>query len=55
MSVNNNLVTKDLMLSSGVYKLKCMDYDFLYIGQTGRNFNVRIMEHLVSIIIYFQM
>ena len=31
---------------TGVYKLNCSDCSQFYIGQTGRSFKVRYMEHI---------
>ena len=31
---------------SGIYKIKCSDYDCAYIGQTGRTFAKRFKEHI---------
>jgi hypothetical protein len=40
--------TKDKTESSdkcGIYKLKCKDCSAVYVGQTGRSFNIRAKEH----------
>lgn len=34
-----------LMNSNGVYKLICKDCEYSYIGETGRQLNIRIKEH----------
>ena len=36
------------MLNSGIYKIKCNDCNYSYIGKTVRNFNIRFKEHLNS-------
>lgn len=33
---------------SGVYKLICNDCDGVYVGQTGRNFDIRFKEHIAA-------
>lgn len=38
----------DVLKKSGVYKLKCPDCDAVYVGQTGRTFEIRYKEHLRS-------
>lgn len=52
---NNNTIKKmifnnkpriDRLSKSGVYKINCNDCSSSYIGQTGRNFEVRVKEHL---------
>lgn len=35
-----------ILQKSGVYKLTCDDCNAIYIGETGRSFEVRIREHL---------
>ena len=37
------------MNKSGVYKLNCNDCDAIYIGQTGRSFKKRHIEHEASL------
>jgi hypothetical protein len=34
---------------AGIYRLKCMDCQKVYIGQTGRSLNIRYKEHIRSI------
>jgi hypothetical protein len=34
----------------GVYKIKCRSCQSVYIGQTGRSFKVRFMEHISDIV-----
>jgi hypothetical protein len=36
----------DIFEQSGVYELRCNDCNAIYIGQTGRTFNIRTKEHL---------
>lgn len=38
----------DKICGSGVYKITCNDCEFIYIGQTGRNFKTRFNEHFRS-------
>ena len=33
---------------SGIYKLKCLDCDSVHVGQSGRNFQIRVNEHIKS-------
>ena len=47
--VNNKIVTKNNLSRSGIYKIKCNDCNFVYIGQTGRNFKIRFKEHINSL------
>jgi hypothetical protein len=35
--------------NSGIYKLKCLTCQGLYIGQTGRNLKARYKEHIREI------
>ena len=39
--VKNNSVVKN----SGVYSIPCHDCNLVYIGESGRNWNIRIKEH----------
>jgi hypothetical protein len=32
--------------NSGMYKLKCLTWQVLYVGQTGRNFKIRYKQHI---------
>ena len=43
--LNNQLEKIDKMEKSGIYKIKCGDCNHVYIGQSGRNINIRIKEH----------
>ena len=53
-NTNNNIgnkilyknTVKDISEKSGIYKMICSDCDNLYIGQTGRKFYKRYIEHL---------
>jgi hypothetical protein len=40
---------KDIYDCCGVYKMKSIDCEGAYIGQTGRNFRVRYKEHIRDI------
>ena len=44
--VNNKLSNKNPFCNSGVYKIECSNCNYVYIGQTGRNFNIRYKEHM---------
>ena len=44
--VNNKIDIIKPITKSGVYKLQCDDCDAFYIGQTGRSFNQRHVEHM---------
>jgi hypothetical protein len=35
--------------NAGIYQLQCMDCPQYYIGQTGRSFNIRYIEHIRDI------
>ena len=48
--VNNKLIKKDIFQNSGVYEISCSDCVATYIGQTGRNFNLRFKEHYKALI-----
>jgi len=37
--------TLDIYTQTGVYKLKCPDFNKVYVGQTGRSFQIRFNEH----------
>lgn len=37
------------LLKSGVYIIKCDNYEFVYVGQTRRNFNIDIKNTLQAI------
>lgn len=56
MLVNNKLIVKDSLLNSGVYKMKCDNCEFVYVGQTGCNFEIRLKKksylniHVISFI-----
>lgn len=41
----NNRDVTDKLKRCGVYSLKCADCNAIYVGQTGRSFNVRCKEH----------
>jgi hypothetical protein len=43
-------ISKDKYDRSGVYKLKSESCPKVYIGQTGRSFNVRFKEHISDIV-----
>lgn len=45
----NNKTKIDKLNKSGVYKINCEDCAAVYIGQTGRNINTRVKEHINSI------
>ena len=47
--VNNKIDIIKPIMKSGVYKLQCDDCDAFYIGQTGRSFNQRHVEHMRSL------
>jgi len=44
--VNKKLSNKNPFCNSGVYKIECSNCNYVYIGQTGRNFNIRYKEHM---------
>uniref|UniRef100_A0A8D8Q6E9 GIY-YIG domain-containing protein n=1 Tax=Cacopsylla melanoneura TaxID=428564 RepID=A0A8D8Q6E9_9HEMI len=44
----NRVSPSSKMYKSGIYKLNCNDCEGSYVGQTARNFNVRIKEHMAS-------
>lgn len=44
----NNKDKTDELNKSGIYKLSCEQCNSVYIGQTGRNFNIRYKEHIRS-------
>lgn len=44
--VNNKIDKKDRLNQSGVYQINCNNCNFIYIGRTERNFNIRINEHI---------
>jgi hypothetical protein len=55
-SVNNTVKKKcnstllmDKYSQSGVYSLKCLSCDQIYVGQTGRSFKTRYEEHISDI------
>jgi hypothetical protein len=55
-SVNNTIKKKcnssslvDKYSKSGVYSLKCLSCDQIYVGQTGRSFKIRYKEHISDI------
>jgi hypothetical protein len=55
-SVNNTIKKKcnstslvDKYSKSGVYSLKCLSCDHIYVGQTGRSFKTRYEEHISDI------
>ena len=52
-SIGKNLVNVYQRLPQndkpGVYKIPCKDCNKVYIGQTGRNLNTRIVEHKRSV------
>lgn len=49
MKVKYKLIEKDPLVSSGIYiYISLSDYNFAYIGQTGRNFKLRFKELLKS-------
>jgi hypothetical protein len=55
-SVNNTIKKKcdsnlqaDKYSQSGVYSLKCLSCDQIYVGQTGRSFKTRYEEHIGDI------
>ena len=37
-------------ISCGVYKIPCSDCDKMYLGETGRDLNVRVKEHKRDVI-----
>ena len=45
MIINNNLDKQDILQKSGVYQLKCLKCNAIYIGETGRQIKTRIKEH----------
>lgn len=45
----NNKDKQNILEKNGVYEIKCANCDAIYIGQTGRSLNKRIMEHKKSI------
>ena len=45
----NNKDKTNVKNKSGVYRVDCNDCDAVYIGQTGRNLDIRIKEHVKSI------
>jgi hypothetical protein len=54
--VNNTIKKKcdsnlqvDKYSQSGVYSLKCLSCDQIYVGQTGRSFKTRYEEHIGDI------
>ena len=47
--VNNKIDIIKPTTMSGVYKLQCNDCQSFYIGQTGRSFNQRHVEHMRSL------
>lgn len=46
MLVNNKLLRKYRVSESGIYKLSCNDCDFIYLGQTDRNFDIRLKVYI---------
>ena len=46
--VNNKIHIIKPITKSGVYKLQFDNCDAFYIGQTGRSFNQRHVEHMIS-------
>lgn len=41
--------TNEMLMDTGVYKLKCSDCPAFYLGQTGRSFKLRFNEHISEI------
>ena len=47
-SIYNIIINRkdcDIYKLSGIYKIKCNNCDYIYIGRTHRNFKQRFMEH----------
>lgn len=44
-----NFKDKRLLQNSGIYKLQCKNCPKIYIGESGRDINTRLEEHLSSI------
>ena len=42
---NNNIEEIPILYKSGVYKLSCKDCEKVYVGETGRRFEIRMEEH----------
>ena len=46
--INNKIVDREPFSHSGIYQINCESCNFIYIGQTRRNFNIRFKEHMSS-------
>lgn len=44
----NSKEKRDILDKQGVYEIKCENCEYIYIGQTGRNFKKRFNEHIAS-------
>ena len=46
---SSSINKRDKFTNSGVYKFQCSSCSSHYIGQTGRNFNIRYTEHVKAL------